>query len=156
MRHWIAALLFLSVAGMVSAHERSLQHVEIVVSANEFHASTPIEPLNLLNRIELNEGSPITFEGSAAQIESALQARQAAIGRAITISFDTPRGRVNAAPTIRIANNVLHLSGVTPPGATHVLWTNRLASGDSVLFVRDGALESNTPLHSIRVCLMQL
>jgi len=148
MRQIIATLLLLFAVDVATAHEKGLQHVEIAVSSDQFTATTPIEPLNLLNRLELSDGSPITIEGSAPQIQAALQARQAAIARAITISFETPRGRVNTAPAIKIANDVLELSGSTPPGATHVVWTNRLATGDSVLFVRDGALESNTPLHA--------
>jgi hypothetical protein len=128
------------------AHERSLQHVEITIEGARFTATTPIEPLNLLNRIELRDGEPITIDDAQATIT--LRGKLPAIATLTTISFDTPAGRITPRTQLSLTDNRLTITGATPSGATHVLWRNQLASGDSVLFVRDGDLTADVPLHA--------
>lgn len=141
----VAACALAFTALPVDAHEGTLRVTTIQIEGDEYVVDVPIEPLATLNRIELAAGEELT--DSEVDAFRRLSMRVPDVNRALTIIFITPAQHVRATPRVVIGPRAVELRGAVPAGSTHLRFRNALASGDSVVALKDGPVESRTPLH---------
>lgn len=141
----VASLLAILASHAALAHEATLRVTTVRIERGHFVVTVPIDPVSALNRIELAKGDELT---EPRDPRAALEARESDVRNAFLLIFRTHSREVRTLPQVSVSAGSIQLRGAVPEHATHFRFGNALASGDSVVHLEDGSLDSRTPLHA--------